>query len=56
MVKLTGVKNKKYYQCEICKFVYSDKGTAQDCENWCRENNSCNLEITKKAIVLEKEL
>ncbi len=41
--------NNKYYQCEKCKFIYEDKGWAEKCEVWCREHNSCNLEITKHA-------
>jgi len=42
-------KGEKFY-CEECGFAYRDKETAIECENWCKEHKSCNLEITKKAI------
>ena len=40
----------KYHQCSVCKFNYKDKLTAKECESWCKEHNSCNMKITKKAI------
>jgi len=42
--------NKNYYKCKICKLIYKNKIWAEKCEKWCRENNSCNLKITKYAI------
>ncbi len=42
--------NQTLYQCEACGFHYFDKETAEKCEAWCREQNSCNLEIIKEAI------
>jgi len=38
------------YQCEECKLIYKDKSVAKKCEKWCKENKSCNLEITKYAL------
>ncbi len=38
------------YQCEECKFIYSDKKWAEKCERWCKKHHSCNLEITKHAV------
>lgn len=38
---------KQLHQCPECKLHYSDKELASKCEKWCRENKSCNLEITK---------
>ena len=49
MVKEIEKQGRKFYQCEKCKFVYEDKNWAEKCEAWCKENNSCNLEITKHA-------
>lgn len=43
-------KDEEYYYCEICKLLYKHKDWAEKCENWCKENKSCNLDITKHAI------
>jgi hypothetical protein len=40
----------KTYQCPECGFHYTDEPTAKKCQAWCREHNSCNIEITKVAI------
>lgn len=45
IIKETG----NYYQCKECKLVYKDKNWAEKCEEWCKKNRSCNLEITKHA-------
>ncbi len=50
MVKVIVKNNKKYYSCNICKFVYIDKNVAEKCEEWCSTYESCSLEITKNAI------
>jgi len=33
------------YICRECGFEYKDKSWAEKCEKWCKEHNSCNLEI-----------
>lgn len=33
------------YQCEECGFLYTEREWAEKCEAWCREYQSCNLEI-----------
>jgi hypothetical protein len=38
------------FTCEECGFLYSDRKTAQECENYCRKNHACSIEITKKAV------
>ena len=50
MVKelLKGVK--KIYACEECNFYFRERDLAKKCEKWCRENKSCNLDITSHAI------
>jgi hypothetical protein len=42
--------NKKIFQCEICGLKYPNKKLAKKCEAWCRNYNSCNLEIIKYSI------
>jgi len=39
--------NKDLYQCKECGLHYKDKKSAEKCEVWCRENKTCNVEITK---------
>lgn len=46
MVKLVN----KVYQCEECKLFYKEEKIAQECEKWCKEHKSCNLEIIKQAV------
>ena len=50
MVKKIEKEGKKYFTCEECEFIYEDKELAEKCETWCKENHSCNLEITKHAV------
>jgi len=38
------------YQCEECMLHYMEEKIAEDCEEFCRENNACNIEIIKYAI------
>jgi len=53
MVKEIEHKGKKYFQCEICKMYYAKKELAQKCEDFCRENNACNMEIISQAVKLD---
>lgn len=50
MVKNINQNNQSYWQCEECGFKYGNKEWAEKCEDWCREHQSCNLEITQHAI------
>ena len=50
MVKKIVTQGNKYYQCEECKLLYNDKVHADECEKWCKEHDSCNLEITSHAL------
>jgi hypothetical protein len=38
------------FLCEECDLLYREEELAQKCEDWCRENKSCNLEITRHAV------
>ncbi len=40
---------KKIYECPECHLKYKDKKWAEKCEVWCRENQSCNLDIIQHA-------
>ena len=42
------------HQCEICKLHFEDINLAQQCENWCKENQSCNHPIAKQSIEAKK--
>jgi hypothetical protein len=42
-------KSSRLFQCGECGFRYREEAWAEKCEAWCREHNSCNLEITSHA-------
>ena len=52
MVSEGEQQGKTLFKCDECGFKYQNKEWAEKCEAWCREQQSCNLEITKYA---EKE-
>jgi transposase-like protein len=45
MVKIKT--NKQHFICKECGFEYEERDWAEKCQKWCKEHNSCNLEITK---------
>ena len=51
MTKKVTKENEEYYQCEECFLIYKDKNWAEKCQNWCKENKSCNIKITKNRLV-----
>ena len=38
------------YQCSICKLHFETKKMADKCDDWCQNNNSCNVEIAGQSI------
>lgn len=42
--------DKQLYQCEECGFNYENREWAEKCQAWCKEYQSCNLEITSHAV------
>ena len=42
--------SEQYYKCKECGLHYENKEIAEKCETWCRENQSCNLDITKHSL------
>jgi len=53
MVKEVKKKGKIRYVCEECGFAYEQKEWAEKCQKWCRQHQSCNLEITQHGAPLE---
>lgn len=53
MVSELTKEGKAYYQCEECSFTYDEREIADSCEDWCKKHQSCNLEITRKAVILD---
>jgi len=49
MVQETLKGKNKFFICEACGFAYKSKEHAKECEEWCNQHQSCNLEITKFA-------
>ena len=49
-MKIIEKENKVYYQCEECQHIYEKEELANQCESWCKEHKSCNLEIVKHSI------
>jgi len=50
MVTIIQKENKKLYKCLECNLFYEEKKWAEKCEKWCRENQSCNLDIISHAV------
>jgi hypothetical protein len=51
MVSEKKLGDKKVFLCDICGLGYADRGTAQDCEDYCRTHDgSCSAEISAKAV------
>lgn len=41
--------DKILYQCEECQLLYAEREWAKKCEEWCKKNHSCNLDIISNA-------
>ncbi len=37
----------KSYQCPECKLHYENEQVAKQCEAYCKEHQSCNMDITR---------
>ena len=55
MTKIIQKENEHLHQCEECGFRYEEKERAEKCEAWCKEHQSCNIEITAHAIPQEDD-
>ena len=43
------------FQCPICAMHYRDEQKAKECEAWCMEHKSCNLDIIVHAVENEEK-
>ena len=51
MVTEKKVGDRTVFLCDICGLGYSDKETAQECEDYCKAHpGACSVEISKKAV------
>lgn len=53
MVREMRKNGKILYVCEECGFAYEQKEWAEKCQQWCKQHQSCNLEITQHAVPSE---
>ena len=45
----------KRYKCEECGLEYWEQKWAKECQAWCIEHKSCNIEVIKHAIKPDQE-
>lgn len=50
MVKTENVDGETVYHCEVCGFHYREKELAEQCEEHCRNYDSCSDEIAAQSI------
>ena len=50
MVNSVVIKKETIFICEDCGLKYKKEQLAKKCEEFCKRNNACSLEITKYAI------
>ena len=51
MVTEKKIGEKTVFLCDICGLGYSDRETAQECEDYCKAHpGACSVEISKKAV------
>lgn len=50
MTQVIQKNGRTYHQCEECKLIYEKKAIAEQCQAWCKEHKSCNLEIIENAV------
>lgn len=48
--KIDSGSGKESFKCDVCGLVYISKKNSEDCEDWCSEHKSCNLDINKYAV------
>ena len=51
-----GSAHKKLSKCPECGLHYEDETRAKECEAWCREHRSCNLEIISHAVESKRSI
>ncbi len=53
MVKELIREGETLYVCDACGLAYKERELAERCQSWCEQTQSCNLEITQKAVPLD---
>ena len=48
-------KDSELYQCSICKLHFETKILADQCDDWCLNYKSCNMEIAGQSIEAKKK-
>lgn len=56
MFKSIQQQEKVLHQCGECGFRYEEKEWAEKCEAWCKEHQSCNIEITAHGLPPESDI
>jgi len=46
----TENREKTHYTCEECSLRYEEQEWRDRCRAWCREHQSCNLDIIEHAV------
>ncbi len=49
-------KEKKLFQCPVCKLHYRSEELAKQCAQFCKTYHGCSLEITRQSIDHEQYL
>lgn len=44
------MEQKHLYECRVCHLHYEDEEIANQCATYCKENQSCSLDITKLSV------
>lgn len=55
MVERLNKEGKNYFKCEVCYMYYPKEGLAQECENFCKENNACDVNLIKHSVDIKNE-
>ena len=50
MVEETKKNGETLYVCKECGLAYEEREWAEKCQQWCKEHQSCNLEIIEHSV------
>lgn len=53
--KQKTVNDREPFQCPECGLHYRNQEIAKQCEEFCRTNNACSMEITQHAVEFESK-
>jgi len=40
----------EYFLCFRCNLTYESQSLAKRCDTWCRDNDSCNVEVASQSL------